>query len=52
MEVILMYFYPSVFAESEPDGIISALAGWIVFGVIAKNVKLDYLIYRVRKQWY
>jgi hypothetical protein len=26
MEVILMYFYPSVFAESEPDGIISALA--------------------------
>jgi hypothetical protein len=45
-------FYLFVFAESEPDGIISALAGWIVFGVIAKNVKLDYLIYRVRKQWY
>jgi hypothetical protein len=52
MEVILMYFYLSIFAECEPLGIISALAWRIMYGVIAKNVKLDSLVSRIRKQFY
>ena len=50
VEVILMYFCLSIFAECVPHGIISALAWRIMFGVDAKTVKFDSLISRIRKQ--
>jgi hypothetical protein len=52
IEVILMCFYLSIFAEFEPHGIISALAWRIMYEVIAKTVKLESLVSRIRKQCY